>query len=345
MDVSQLKEYIIENDKYTEILNKIGCCNFSYHKNNTEIRCGIEHDSNSTALKINKKTAFFTYYGTQPIEKFGDIFILIQTLLNMTFLESINYVKKILGLSNKIILTEKKFPFGNYYHNIKKNNSLQQDVEIQTYPEEILKQFKNNANLQFLKDGISLETQFKFHIGYDEYSNRISIPWLTPEGKIAGIIGRWLGEDYEQCNAVKYRPIIPETDFQKSCLLYGFYENYSNMLNNSVFVFESEKSVMQLDTMGLNQGVAIGSHYMSEQQIKLIKSLFPEMIVLSYDEGIEEEYLISECKRLQYNNPFAKTKIGYIIDKNKKVLGEKQSPTDVGMMGFTTLLNNYVKWV
>jgi hypothetical protein len=102
---------------------------------------------------------------------------------------------------------------------------------------------------------------------------------------------------------------------------------------------------MQLDSMGLNQGVAIGSHYMSDIQIRLIKSLFPQMIVLAFDEGIEEGYLISECKRLQYINSFAKTKIGYIIDKNREILGEKQSPTDVGVVGFTQLLNNYVKWM
>lgn len=346
MDVSEIKNYIIENDKYEQILQELGCYNITYHKNHTEIRCAINSTDNATSLKIYKDTTYFSYYGERNLSnRHGDIFILVQTLQNITFPESINFVKNILGLTEKITIQQKQYPFGNYFHKIKLTNSVQQNTEIQTYQEEILKQFKNNANLEFLKDGISLETQFKFNIGYDEYSNRISIPWHTPKGEIAGVIGRWLGNDYEKYNAVKYRPIIPETDFQKSCLLYGLYENYSNMLNNSIFVFESEKSVMQLDSMGLNQGVAIGSHYMSDIQIRLIKSLFPQMIVLAFDEGIEEGYLISECKRLQYINSFAKTKIGYIIDKNREILGEKQSPTDVGVVGFTQLLNNYVKWM
>jgi hypothetical protein len=343
MDIKQLKEYIIENNKIEEILEELGCV---VSKNNDkEIRCSVTCDNNTTALKIDKENLNYKYYGDEKIivHKYGDILILIQDLKEYSFLESINFLKNLLKLDNIQLEQSKKIlPFGGFYHGVKTNTC--QETEIPTYAESILNQFDNHSSYKFLQDGISLQTQKKFNIRYDIVSERILLTWRNYEGKIAGITGRYNAEDYEERGLPKYMPVIPSKNFKKSQLLYGYYENYSNMINNVCFIFEAEKSVLMLNSVGINNSVAVGSHNLSTKQIQLVQALFPINIILAYDKGIEEEHLIEECNRLKYKNSFIKTKIGYIWD-DSDLLDDKESPIDKGKEIFQQLCEINIKWI
>ena len=70
-------------------------------------------------------------------------------------------------------------------------------------------------------------------------------------GKLVGITGRYNFNDlgkYPKWKALK--------NFSKGNYLYGIFENYENIKNAGyVLIGESEKFVMQLDTMGLFRGM------------------------------------------------------------------------------------------
>ena len=85
---------------------------------------------------------------------------------------------------------------------------------------------------------------------------------------------------------------------------------------------------------------------MSDTQAKYIKKLLPKKIILAYDEGLEEEHLVNECKKLIVNNPILKTKVGYIWDEASLVPeGSKMNIADLGRDAYKEGLTKYVKWV
>jgi DNA primase len=182
---------------------------------------------------------------------------------------------------------------------------------------------------------------------YDIETNRITIPWYNSEGDLVGVIGRFnASKKYiTENNIAKYFPLV---SFPKSRLLYALNINYNSILKEkTVFVGEAEKFPMQLDTYGVELGVSLGSHSISDTQVKLVHSMFPNQIIVCFDEGIEEENIINTCKKLQYKTNFYPCKVGYIYDKNNKYMKKesKSSPTDLGKETFIKLLKECLIWI
>ena len=84
---------------------------------------------------------------------------------------------------------------------------------------------------------------------------------------------------------------------------------------------------------------------MSDTQAKYIKKLLPKKIILAYDEGLEEEHLVNECKKLIVNNPILKTKVGYIWPDGLIPSNSKMNVADMGKEAYKEGLTKYVKWV
>ena len=70
-----------------------------------------------------------------------------------------------------------------------------------------------------------------------------------------------------------------------------------------------------------------------------------QKIILAYDEGLEEEHLVNECKKLIVNNPILKTKVGYIWPDGLIQEGSKMNIADLGKDVYKEGVTKYVKWV
>ena len=72
-----------------------------------------------------------------------------------------------------------------------------------------------------------------------------------------------------------------------------------------------------------------------------------KQIVLALDEGLEEEQVREEAKKLKSCNKMINTKVGYIYDRTNDVLskGAKQSPSDLGKEAFEELYKNHIVWI
>lgn len=337
MDVREIKQYLIENPDKIRILLE----NSDFHNitlNGDEYRAGRDIDTNPTSVRVKMDTLSSTCFSTGVS---GDIITLIGAKLNIDFRDTLRFIKGTLGLSKGMVqIKEVKLPFGGYFKKLGKKSKY--DSYIEPIPESTLENYIDLPNKMFLDDGISIESQKKFNIMYDPKTNRVAIPHWDLNGNLIGVMGRYNGDTDD----FKYIPITK--GFSKSKTLYGYWQNYNNIQEKSmVIIGESEKFVMQLDTFGLPIGLGLGGSMLSDTRIAQILALQTDVVILAYDEGLEESFIIENAERLVSDNPFFKSKVGYIYDKDNKYLpkGSKYSPTDLGYDTFKKLLSECVIWV
>jgi DNA primase len=211
--------------------------------------------------------------------------------------------------------------FGGFYRKFRKSR----DIEPQkVLDESILNQYHTAYSKRFHDDGISFIAQKKFGIRYDVQTQRIVIPIYNPIGELIGAKGRINYEDDEE---EKYLYLIP---CKASETLYGYSLNYQDMTGNSVYICESEKSVMQAFSYGMRSFVGLGGNIVSDPQCKLLTELFPRKIVFLLDEGLDMDITTRNIERLQSFTRMLDVEIGYWDYKSSTVKQPKCSPTDLG---------------
>lgn len=340
MNVIKLNEIISgDKDAVETILHEIGCENIRYNEQQREFRFSKSTDKNPTASRVKIDNLKYQCFSSNEQ---GSIYNLVMNKENLNFPLALKRVSNILNLDETALNTTLQLPFGGFYkHIIRANNN--EEVKLPTYPHSILDEFGGIKNTTFLHDGISLATQSEYELGYDTETNRIVIPQWDTNGEIVGIMGR--SNDPEIPYEYRWLPIIP---CSRSHTLYGYHKNYAGIQNKQICVItESEKGVMQLHSMGFPVGLATCTRTISSYQVKYLKALRADKIILAYDEGIPECDLREEAQKLKVNNSIYTNKVGYIYDKNNDILrsGSKNSPTDLGREAFRTLANKYTKWV
>ena len=227
-------------------------------------------------------------------------------------------------------------------------NIQRKEKELPAYPFHVLDCFVHSYPQEWLDDGITKETMDRFNISYSISQNKIIIPHYDIEGRLVGIRGRALNE-WEVENIGKYAPIQVEGIWYKHPLsmnLYGLDRTYMNIRRNGVcYLFESEKSVLQMDGFSIpNCSAAVcGSNFNKYQLNILMKFCAPSEIVICFDKEElpgEEKYfnkLWNICQKYkQYCN------FSFIYDR-EGLLNLKDSPTDKGEEVFLQLLKKRVR--
>lgn len=336
MDIISIKNQLYgETDKLIELLEHLNFSNISFKLNNNYIHFGKDIDSSPVGCILYIHTLKYEIYS---LGENGDIFTLVQNKLNISFLESIRYVENKLKLNPNYKV---KLPFNGLFEEIEYAKTIHLPKFI-NYNMSVLENYKSIPNYHFIRDGIDYETQVKFNIGYDYYTNRITIPHFDINGNLIGIMGRH--DDKNVDKEYRFRPII---NFEKSNNVYGLYQNYQKIMQkDTILIGESEKFVMQLASMDINIGVAVCKCNISYFQELIIKSLNVKNIILCFDEGINEEVLKIQCEKLKSDDLFYKNNVGYIFDKENKILEKdsKNSPSDLGFTKFKELMK-MVKYI
>ena len=324
MDAKQLKEYIIQNeDCLITILEDLG-----FHKivdRGEYVTCALSEHNNPSAFSILKENLYCRSFSTH-FEFAGNIFELVQQMKGKTFGQSIYYIHKLLGLKYDYSKKEDDTPKDSILDFFKKYktkpNKKTKEVELKFYTdEEIDRLYIKCPYANWIKEGIIAKVQEEFEIGY-HFSDRVVIPhryWKT--GEIIGLIGRTLqsAEICDMFGIAKYFPLIP---YPKSKNLYGLWENRQYIEEaKEVIVFEAEKSVMKMASKGYRNCVSVGSHDLSEEQVKILIGLNVN-IVLAYDSDIPLEFMESEAKK------FKGLRNVSIVINQYDVLKEKESPAD-----------------
>lgn len=332
-----MKEYLKNNPEQIEkILSYYG-----YHSINItdkEIRCAKPNGDNPSGcrIKLNDNLSavdFTTSYN-------GDLFGLIAIHIDLKYGEVIKTVKTM--LSGKIkgnYQAEENTLFDGFFDGL--YIPYESEEEEVTYDENVLDKYNNGYKWfkRFADDGILPSSQVKFKIGFDEESNRITIPHYNEHGELVGIMGRI---NSDESTNYKYLPIIT---FEKHKYLYGLYQNKECIKESrEVYVFESEKSVMLGDSLGYKSFVALGGNSISKTQVEQLLKLNVNKIIIALDEGLDTEIIKKDIKTIKDCCFMRDCKIGFILDKNNKYLtkGGKDSPIDLGREVFEKLCNECI---
>lgn len=331
-NIDGIKNYIKGDvDTIINILESADYHNLKYENYTGDIRGGHSPYSNRTSLQVNVNTLVASLHSKGI---YGDIFTVLEYKLG-DFISSLNLVKRMAGISDKEfeLNNNKNIAWGCWWDNIDMCESYS---KLNVYDTRLLEQFKSIGNKMFRQDNIDLGTQRVFNIGFDFKTNRITIPHYSLQGELIGVVGRLnLGAN----GIAKYLPLIPDVNFPRKHVLFGAYQNKEYIKNRPLFIFESEKSVMQMYSYGLKNCVALGGKRLYEEQIIKIEKLNPSFIVLALDEDVDKEYIKKQCETLKLNM-ITNRDIYYLHDKDKEYLkeGSKHSPSDLGLEIFKSIL-------
>ena len=320
MKSSDLKEYIVEQGCIDTILEDLGCGYITKHSGYYTCSNPDGNNKNAVTVYINENITVLNY--TRNITKdkrSADIFDLVAFYKDCSFPEALKYVHRLLGLdfySEREDICE-SLQILRMLKDMRSGDETEDNEPIKPIPEVILSYYLPYPNKMFESDGISLEVQQEFEIGYDPQSNRITIPIRTPIGDFCGIKGRLFGpsDDYnpkylylERCN--------------KSKVLYGYWQN-KDYIKNSKFIYitEAEKGVMQLASMGIRNVVSTAGKTISKHQVELITrtGCIP---ILSYDKDVQEDELKDIAAMFMDGISV------YAIIDTMGLLNEKESPMD-----------------
>lgn len=342
MEIQEIKEYIINNDKIEDILEELGCHHIRLH-NHKYYSCGFPDGDNVKSINLYLDTLQVKAYTRNIEDKYGnsDIVSLVCFIKDLYFSKALKWICDVLGL--------------NYYDNNSTDIPLSlqvtrmlidmSEVSINSEEKQFIKPVNENVlatyytccNKMFKTDGVDYLTQQEFELGIDLNSERITIPIRDELGTLVGVKGRATSENYFGDKYIYLEPCA------KTKVLYGLYKTLEFIKEkDEIIIVESEKSVMILWANGIKNAVAIGGHTLSKTQVEKITRIGVSNIVICYDQDVfrlengkvsKSEYKKEAEKFIEQLNVTA------MVDINGTILNKKESPVD-NMNIFFRLYNN-----
>lgn len=332
--IQRIKHELINNeDKLIEVLEYFGFCKF--HNINSHLRFAYDESGgqNNVCIRLfDNDNCFVKDYVRTDYS--GDIFAYICKARKYEFKDVFNIIKNILNITDNKAVIEKKSLFGGFFNSIAKK---QLDLTLKEIPVDTLNQYEKCYVKKFLDDGISRKSQDKFDIGLDLETNRITIPIYDNVGRLVGVKGRC---NYETEEEPKYVYLHPCAISQ---CLYGYHHNYSDMYNNRIYVFEAEKSVMQCDSFGVHNAVAMCSSSLTDKQARLLIQLQPTEIVFMLDKDLEKDKAVANAERIRKYSFAKEIEVYWWNWKKDNIFPKKASPSDLGNEMFALAVSNIEK--
>ena len=324
MDIEVLKEHILENDLIPKILEELGCHHI--RKKDGYFQCANPDGDNTTAVCVYENTNLTTINYTRDISNgkkiHTDLISLVEFYKNESFPYAVKWICDVLDIDYYSNLDEDLPKSLQLTKMLVEMQSVDTDTEtekpLKPIPEKILSYFEPYVNDMFCEDGVGYDTQVEFEIGYDEFTNRITIPIRDDLGNLVGVKARYF---YRQVPEDEQKFMYIEK-CARSQILYGLYKTI-NFIKKAqrVFVVEAEKGVQQLYDKGYFEAVATGGSKISKSQIdKLTRLCVP--IIFVFDKDITKEELDDIASRF-----IDGTEVYALID-TIDILNEKESPTD-----------------
>lgn len=277
-----------------------------------------------------------------------DIFTIVQQEEGLTFNESVEWVidffqlgkYKGFGRPKKVEHKPREI----------KRKEINVDEKLFEYQDSILNTFISIPPLEWIKEGIHPSIIKRFGIKIDINTMSIILPHRDLDGRLIGIRNRNLLESRIE----KYGKYTPYTcplsgimyNHPLSKNLYGLYENKDNIIKKKkVIIFESEKSVLQMNSYYPNDsiGVSVGGSVVHQFQIELLRKLNIKEVIICFDYEMREKLLQKFEKSYKKCSLYFET---YVLDNEleSKLLKESDSPTDRGKEVFENLLKNKIKY-
>lgn len=278
-----------------------------------------------------------------------DIFELVGKVLNLDFFNSFKYVCMKFGISYQGEVQDNDRIDTLFFKKFKKQKKT---ISLNKLPKNILNTYYDLYHRTWINDGISINSMKKFDIKFSIMDNQIIIPHFDIDGNLIGVRARNLNENLIE-DGKKYMPVYYKNKVLKhptGAALYGlnltkkYVEKYK-----TIILFESEKSVLQLDTMfpDMSIGASISGSSLTTHQLEILKGLDIDEVVIALDKEFEE--IGSDEERFykdKINRVFLDKLMPYfrcsVIWDFDNLLKFKDSPTDKGKETFEKLFERRI---
>ena len=332
--LKEIKKELLDNpEKLEELLEYFNFYNIHIHQSYISFGRAIDSSKKSIAIRLEKNDYLYVSDYARNINQ--DLFTYISEQRLVDFKDIISIVRKILKIDDFSIFREPQGIFGGFYEKIRKKN----EYTCRTYDESILNKYVTLANMRFIRDNITIDAQQFFNIRYDVESQGIAIPIYNQVGELMGVKVRC---NYDVGDGeMKYYYLIP---CQMSQTLYGYSQNYNYLVNNIIYIFESEKSVMQCYSYGIRNCVALGSGSISRKQVQMLFELNPQKIIFMHDVGFDLENILRNINIVKSYSRFSEVELGY-WDYFDRLYDDKVSASDLGKKELLRIIDNEIQMI
>ena len=332
--LKEIKKELLDNpEKLEELLEYFNFYNIHIHQSYISFGRAIDSSKKSIVIRLEKNDYLYVSDYARNINQ--DLFTYISEQRLVDFKDIISIVRKILKIDDFSIFREPQGIFGGFYEKIRKKN----EYTCRTYDESILNKYVALANMRFIRDNITIDAQQFFNIRYDVESQGIVIPIYNQVGELMGVKVRC---NYDvQDGEMKYYYLIP---CQMSQTLYGYSQNYNYLVNNVIYIFESEKSVMQCYSYGIRNCVALGSGSISRKQVRMLLELNPKKIIFMHDTGYDLENILRNINMVKSYSRFSEVELGY-WDYFDRLYDDKLSPSDSGREELLRIMDSEINMI
>ena len=340
-ELEKIKTDIYRKDLVPKLLESLGCEYISYRGNRVEASRPGGRNTRSVQVYLNKSLT--SRVRTRSHIPVGDIYDLVSHLkFNQTdedgfrkYLHSSKrYIINTLNLDNNY---DKNADDPNIWlkrlRNRRKKRIVLSEIEPnETLKESVLNEFIKMPHIDWIREGITYETQEFFDVCFDLQTERICFPVRNRHGEIIGVKGR--ATNSRDLPDYKYMPIYT---FKKSQELYNLHNALPYIKNkNEIIFFESEKSVMKAWQYGYRNSVSQMGSDISRIQAEITRRISTDIkIILAYD----KDKSAKEVK--QYASIFKDKRNIYGIIDTKDIISDTDSPVDKGKKIWDNLYHNH----
>ena len=332
--LKEIKKELLDNpEKLEELLEYFNFYNVHIHQSYISFGRAQDTSKKSIVVRLEKNDYLYVTDYARNISK--DLFSYISEQRLVDFKDIIGVVRNILGVDDFSLFNESRGIFGGFYEKIRKRS----EYSVRTYDESVLDKYIPLANKRFVDDNISIAAQQFFGIRYDVESQGIVIPI---HNQIGELIGAKIRCNYEvQDGEMKYYYLIP---CQASQTLYGYSQNYNYLMNNIIYIYEAEKSIMQCFSYGIRNCVALGSGSISRKQVRMLLELNPKKIIFMHDVGYDLENILRNINMVKNYSRFSEVELGY-WDFFDRLYDNKVSASDLGKKELLRIMDTEIKMI
>lgn len=219
------------------------------------IFCPFHPNHRTPAGEVDKNTGIFYCFSCQHIT---DLIGLVMHTTARTYFESARYIKS----KEENIDLEKQI-----------NQQLFVKPDYVQFDEVLIKRLNTQALETpravnyFYGRRITEASMKKFHLGYSDKQDMVTVPVHSPDGMCVGFVGRSVeGKEF------KNTPGLP-----KAKLLFNLHRVKNS---DKVYIVESSFDAIRLDQVGLPAVATLGAN-ISNTQVELLKKYFNNIIVIA----------------------------------------------------------------
>lgn len=344
VDVKKLKASLKLHD-YEKILKDLGIPIFSKGEHEWRLWTGEKNKDpyqGSPKLYFYLDTKIFMSY-TSACSM--DIIGLCQRRLNVlgqkaSFMDAVNFILASTGLDTSAVQRISKPNVCNWEEAFGKFIRFKQGLtaNLEPYPIETLDYFTPLYPQAWIDEGISIATMEKFQIGYYPRLQQEAIPCFDKEGQLIGIRCRNFNPVLvEQAKYIPFTDLAGITyKFPTNEVFYGINFNWPEIeRTGTVFLGESEKFVMKMDTWYGEKSTALGmfgNNLGMKRRNTLLKMGVQRVVYvvdcdyIGLDDKAFEDWRLKINKLAQLFSGMAKVEV--VWDRELGLLGPKENATD-----------------